>query len=65
MNTSELSPLPSIITLATVSFRQFVNKSETHETGYMQYQCEWLSEVYGCEDKDPTVQEIGSIETHE
>ena len=31
----------------------------------MQGQHEWLSEVFGCEDEGPTVQEIGSVETRE
>ena len=32
---------------------------------YPQNHFEWLSEVFGCENEGPTVQEIGSVETRE
>ena len=32
---------------------------------YPQNHHEWLSEVFGCENEGPTVQEIGSVETRE
>ena len=32
---------------------------------YRQNHHEWLSEVFGCENEGPTVQEIGSVETRE
>jgi Protein of unknown function (DUF4246) len=42
-----------------------MNQAEISETNYMQGQHEWLSEVFGCEDEGPTVQENGSVETRE
>ncbi|KIM39109.1 hypothetical protein M413DRAFT_447453 [Hebeloma cylindrosporum] len=53
------------VTTSTLSCRQLVSEEETIDIGYQQNYHEWLSEVFGCENEGPTVQEIGGVETRE
>ena len=55
----------SNITPSRLSFRQMCLDENTFDIGYEQNDDRWLSEVFGCEDGESTVQDVGSVETRE
>ncbi|KAF8885258.1 hypothetical protein CPB84DRAFT_1788555 [Gymnopilus junonius] len=54
------------ITASILSFKQQCDEqSESEHIAYMQHEHEFLSEIFGCEQDGPAVQEVGSVETLE
>jgi len=53
------------ITTSTLSFRQFVYEGHTADIFYPQSDYEFLSKVFGCENWEPILQEIGGVKTDE
>ena len=49
------------ITESHLSFRQQSSAEEAGDMNYPQNVHEWLTEIYGCENEEPAVQEVGSI----
>lgn len=55
----------SNITTSTLSFRQASTAHQACSILYRQDQHEWISEVFGCKQNGPAVQDIGGVETWE
>ncbi|KAF8148660.1 hypothetical protein B0H34DRAFT_736458 [Crassisporium funariophilum] len=55
----------SNITPSSLSFRQQCDVESASEMEYSQNHHDWLSEVFGCDQEGPGVQEVGSIDTRE
>ncbi|KAF8168447.1 hypothetical protein B0H34DRAFT_59324 [Crassisporium funariophilum] len=55
----------SNITTSSLSFRQQCDPEQARAMLYRQDNHDWLPEVFGCENEEPAVQEIGSVETRE
>jgi hypothetical protein len=49
------------ITESRLAFRQQCSEDEARDMGYPQDVHEWLTEIYGCENGEPCVQEVGSV----
>jgi len=49
------------ISSSRIAFRQQSSTDDTTDIGYAQDHHEWLSEVFGCEQYGPAVQEVGSV----
>ena len=53
------------ITTSTLSFRQLCKDFSREMIHYPQSDSEWLKDIFGCGYWEGTVQNIGSVETHE
>jgi hypothetical protein len=53
------------ITRSRLAFRQQLSADDANEMGYPQGVHEWLTEIFGCENDGPCVQEVGSVDCFE
>ena len=51
------------ITNSHLAFRQQSDKDDAEEINYPQSQSDWLEDVFGCFEDQPSVQVVGSVET--
>lgn len=55
----------SNITSSRLAFRQQSSYDDANDIGYAQDEHDFLSAVFGCENNEPAVQEVGSVECSE
>ncbi|PPQ74093.1 hypothetical protein CVT24_012938, partial [Panaeolus cyanescens] len=53
------------ITPSSLNFRQQSNVDDAHNMDYEQEHHDWLEVIFGCENEEPGVQEIGGVDTRE
>lgn len=49
------------VTESRLAFRQQCSEDDAADIGYPQGVHEWLTEIYGCQNDEPCVQEVGSV----
>ncbi|KAK2462935.1 hypothetical protein APHAL10511_005133 [Amanita phalloides] len=53
------------ITTSSLAFRQQSEDDKSEDIGYEQEHHRWLTEVFGCRQRGPTVQNVGSVDTNQ